>query len=121
MHGWQSCTQRQGVDANPVGRREGVGTNIKCVRAALERLEGTRDILRFPDFEWEDFETERAGHRLNLAQLQHNEGISDIAHDRYAAETGNDLPQEFEPLAGEISRQGCKAGDVAARPRQADD
>jgi hypothetical protein len=31
--------------------------------AALEFLEGGRDILRMPDFECDDFETERAGCR----------------------------------------------------------
>jgi hypothetical protein len=36
------------------GVNEGVGTNIKCLRAAIERLEGGRDILRPPDFECSD-------------------------------------------------------------------
>ena len=64
------------------------------------------------------FETERAGGRLNLTQLQHAEGIADIGQDRQPAETGDDLAQKFEPLASKIGRQGCKASDVAARSRQ---
>jgi hypothetical protein len=47
---------RQGIDAIPVGVNEGVGTNIKCLRAAIERLEGGCDILRSPDFECGDVE-----------------------------------------------------------------
>jgi len=71
---------------------------------ALERLEGRRDILRSPDFECVDFETERAGRRLNLTQLQHAEGIANIAQDRQPTETGDDLAQKFEPLASKIGR-----------------
>jgi hypothetical protein len=75
------------------------------------------DILRSPNFESVDFETEPAGRRLNLAQLQYGEGIADIAHDRQTAETGDDLAQKFEPLAGKFGRQCCQAGNVAARSR----
>ena len=75
------------------------------------------DILRLPDFEREDFETERAGRRLNLARLQYGIGKADIDHDRQTAETGDDLAQKFEPLARQVSRQHRPAGDVAARSR----
>jgi hypothetical protein len=54
--------QRQGVDANPVGAYERVGTDIKSLRLALERPEGGRDILRLPDFECGDFEAKHPGH-----------------------------------------------------------
>ena len=40
---------------------ERIGTDIKCVRATLERVEGGRDILRSPYFECGDLEAERAG------------------------------------------------------------
>jgi hypothetical protein len=40
----------------------------------LQCLEGGRDILRLPDFEREDFETERPARRLNLARLQYGSG-----------------------------------------------
>ena len=104
MHRRQSRAQRQGVDANPVGVHERVGHDIKCVGAALERLEGGRDILRSPDFECDDLKAERAGRCLNLAHLQHGGGIADIGHDRQPAETGDNLAQEFESLAGKIGR-----------------
>jgi hypothetical protein len=56
-----------------------------------------------PDFDCDELETERAGCRLNVAQLQHREGITDIGHDRQPAQTGNDLAQKFEPLASKIA------------------
>src|SRR5262249_56457708 len=39
--------------------------------------------------------------------------------DRQMAQTGDNLSQEFEPLAGKIGGLGRQAGDVAARSRQA--
>ena len=84
----------------------GSPTDIKCLRAALERLEGRRDILRSPDFERDDLEAERAGRCLDLAHLQHGGGIVDIGHDRQPAETGDDLAQEFESLAGKYRATG---------------
>jgi hypothetical protein len=83
---------------NPIGVHEPVDTNIKCVCAAIERVDGGRDILRSLDFDCVDFESERAGRRLNLAQLQHAKGIADIAHDRQAAKAGDNLAQDFESL-----------------------
>src|SRR4030095_2798374 len=61
-HRRQSCAQRPSVDTNPVGSYERVGTHIKRLRAALQRLEGGRDILRSPDFQCGDLEAERACH-----------------------------------------------------------
>jgi hypothetical protein len=59
------CRARYGMPAY-----QPVDTNIKCVRAAIERLDGGRDILRSLDFDCVDFESERASRRLNLAQLR---------------------------------------------------
>ena len=53
--------------------------DIKRLRAALERLEGGRDILGSPDFQSGDLEAERAGRRLNLAHLQHGSGLPTLA------------------------------------------
>jgi hypothetical protein len=50
VHRRQPHARCQGVDANPVSGYERVVADIKCLRAALERLEGGRDILRAPDF-----------------------------------------------------------------------
>ena len=87
--------------------RSGSTDDIKCVRAVLdERLKGGRDILSSPDFRTcDDIEAERAGGCLNLAYLQHDQGIADIAQDCQSAETGDDLAQKLDPLARKISRQ----------------
>ena len=37
-------------DADAMGMHERVDTDIKCVRAALECLEGGRDVFASPDF-----------------------------------------------------------------------
>jgi len=47
------------VDASSIGKREQVLTDIKCFRAALDCLEGGRDILRSADFEYPRSEAER--------------------------------------------------------------
>src|SRR6266511_6024461 len=91
---------------------------MKRVRAALERLEGGCDILRSPDFEWGDLKAERAGRRLNLAHFQHVAGIADIGQGRQPTETGDNLAQKFESLAGKIGRLDRQAGDIAAGSRQ---
>ena len=80
-----------------------------------------RDIFCSANFECIDFNIERAGGRLSLAQLQHAEGIIDIRHDRYSAKTWNNLAQNFDPLAGNIVGHARQAGDVAAGPDQAGD
>src|SRR5262245_42730016 len=50
VHRWQARGQRQGIDANAVGTYERVDTDIKCVRAAIERLEGGHDVFASSDF-----------------------------------------------------------------------
>jgi len=50
VHRRQSRRQRQGIDANAMGGHERVGTDIKCIRAALECLEAGRDVFASPDF-----------------------------------------------------------------------
>jgi hypothetical protein len=50
VHRRQSRGQRQGIDANAVGTYEWVDTDIKCIRAAFERLESGRDVFASLDF-----------------------------------------------------------------------
>ena len=95
----------KGVDAQSAAPREQVLTDIECVRAAFNRVQGGRNILRPSDFKRLELESERTGRRLQLAQLQHGERIADVAHDRQAAQVGNGLAQQVEPLAGKIGRQ----------------
>src|SRR6516162_1055936 len=96
-----------------------IGSNIKRLRATLERFEGGRDILRSPNFESNNIEANRAGRGLSFAHFQHRGGIAGIGHYRQMAQTGDNLAQEFEPLGGKIGGLGRQAGDVAARSRQA--
>src|SRR5262245_44886752 len=96
-----------------------IGSNIKRLGATLERLEGRRDILRSPNFESNNIEAKRAGCGLSFAHFQHRGGIAGIGHDRQMAQTGDNLSQEFEPLAGKIGALGRQAGDVAGWSRQA--
>ena len=56
------------------------------------------------DFDCGNLKAERAGRRLSLAHLQHTNGTAGIGQDRQAAETGDNLAQEFESLAGKIGR-----------------
>ena len=45
---------------------ERVASTIKRFRAAFERVEGGRDILHAPDWQWNDLKAERARCRVNL-------------------------------------------------------
>src|SRR6202047_1339045 len=57
----QSRAERQGVDTSMVGIYQRVGTHIKRLRPALERLEGGHDIPRVPYFEHVDVQAIPAG------------------------------------------------------------
>ena len=92
----QSRGEHQGVDASPVGEYEPVASDIKRLRAALERLERGHDVFRATDFERDDIEAERVGRCLNLAHLLYDDGITDITQESQAAEAGDYLAQEFE-------------------------
>jgi hypothetical protein len=48
-------------------------------------------------------------------------GTIDIGQDRQPADSGENLPQKFEPLASNIRLLARQTGDVAARSRQAGD
>src|SRR3954470_14609211 len=113
--------QCQSVDANQVGKYEWVGTDIKCVRLALEGVEGGRDVLRSPYFRCHDLKTERAGLCMNLLHIQHGSGGIDIEHDRQAAQIGHNLAQKFESLATKIPLLVRQSRDVAARSRKTGD
>ena len=84
----------------------------------LERLEGGSNILYSPNFEWRDFEAERASLGLNLAHLQHGLRKAGISNDCQPAEPRQNLTQEFESLAGKIGLLVRHASDVASRLRQ---
>src|SRR5262249_5252596 len=50
----KSRSKRQDNDANPVRVYQQIAANVECIRAALEGVEGGRDILRAPDFQRRD-------------------------------------------------------------------
>ena len=68
-----------------------------------------------------DIQSERADRSLSLAHLQHRGGIIGINQDRQPLQTGDNLAQEFEALAGKLSGLIGQAGHVAAGSRQARD
>ncbi|MGC1278693.1 MAG: hypothetical protein WA893_10855 [Xanthobacteraceae bacterium] len=84
----------------------------------LERLEGGRNVLRFPDFEWRNFDPERARRGLDVTDLSHGCGIADVPYDCQSPEPGDELTQQFEPLTCKIGCEERHAGDVTARSRQ---
>jgi hypothetical protein len=86
------------------GVHKRLGHDIKCIGTALERIDGGRDILRSSDFRCDNVKAERAGRCLNFIHLQHADGTDDIGHDCQPAETGDNLAQEVESLAGKIGR-----------------
>src|SRR5262249_1202198 len=97
---------------------DGIQTDIKGIRAALERVERGRDILGSPDFWRGDFKAERAGRCLNPTRFQHGEAISDIAHNRQTAETKDNLAQKLEAVGSKIGGLTRQPRDVAAWSRQ---
>jgi hypothetical protein len=50
VHRRQSRRECQGIDANAVGIRERVENDIKCLGAAIERLEGGHNVFASPNF-----------------------------------------------------------------------
>jgi hypothetical protein len=66
------------MDTDPVIVDERFVDDVKRLRAALERIEGGRDILTAPDFHYDDFKSERASCRLHFTYLQHGAGIVGI-------------------------------------------
>jgi hypothetical protein len=69
--------------------------------------------LSGPYFHRDGLEAERLRGRVDLANFQRRGG-SDIGQDRQAAETGDKLAQNFEPLGSKIGELERQAGDIAA-------
>src|SRR5262249_16969191 len=101
-HRRQPQAERQDDDAYPVSVYERIATDVKGVRAALERLKDGRNVLRSPNFECGDLVAKTSGRCLNLAHFQHGVPGFGIGQDRQAAKTGDNLAQEFEALVRKI-------------------
>ena len=93
----------------------------KPIGLALERLEGGRDILRSPDFQFGDFNPKGADRGLNLVHFQNGFAVTDVGQDRQSAQIGKNVAQKLDPFAGKIGRLVRQSGDVASRSRQARD
>src|SRR5262249_47720 len=78
VHRWQSCSQRQGVDADAAAVCKRVGRDIKRIRAAFGPFEGRPDILGSPDFQDDGFQADHADRCLSLAHGQHGARIADV-------------------------------------------
>ena len=72
-------------------------------RLELDPLEGRPNILRPPDFEWHDFEAELAGRGVNLTRLRRCLGTANISQYCQSPQARDDLAQQFETLAGDIT------------------
>ena len=77
---------------------ERVDADIKGVSATFEFFEGGRDIVSAPDLQHGEFEPERLGRCLHLAQFHHRVRKVCIGHDRPTAETWDKLAQEFRAV-----------------------
>jgi hypothetical protein len=77
---------------------------VKGVSLPFESIKNGRNILRSPDPMWLNFQAEIAARGLNVILLQHGRGIGGIEQNCQAAETGDKLRQEFEPLTGAFGR-----------------
>src|SRR5262249_6601753 len=98
----QPSAERKRDGASAVGGNQSIDHHVKRVCSGFERIEGRSDILCSLDFEWRDFDAERASGGLNLTPLQHGLGEAQLKYNCQPAEMRNDLTQEFEPLAGKI-------------------
>jgi hypothetical protein len=88
----QPRAERKSDNARAVGGKEGIAHDVKRV-LGLERRKSGRNVLRPADFEWFDFQAERASHGLNLIPLQHGLGKANINHDCQSAHTRDNLTQ----------------------------
>ena len=91
VHRRQARGSRQSDNLGCVARRQRVSLNLKCADADLERLEGGGDILGSPDFKGANFEAQCLGRRLNLVDLQNDDGIVDVGHDCQLSEVRDNL------------------------------
>jgi len=106
------------LSPSPIAGKQRIPLNVDSLRAALEPLDGGRNIRGSADLESGDIEAQGPARGLNLAQLHDCVVHADIDHDRQPAQSGDQLAQEFKALADEIWHLIGQARDIAARPRQ---
>jgi hypothetical protein len=62
-----------------------VASDVKCIRTALERVDGGSDIFCPTDFKSDRLKSEGVGRRFNFGHFQFGAPIINIAHDRHPA------------------------------------
>ena len=103
---------------NLIIKDERIANDINCLRAALELVDGRRNIVRALDIECINFEAELGSGGLDFAHVQRGDEIMAVSEHRHSAEARNHLAQDFEPFAGKVGLLVRQAGKVAARSRQ---
>ena len=93
---WQRHVKCKRGDARAIGP---ISNDIKCVSLPFESIKNGRNILWLPDPKWLNFQAEIASRVRNVIFLRHGRRIGGIAHCQ-AAEIGDKLTQDFEPLTG---------------------
>src|SRR5262245_303513 len=78
---WKPRAKRKRKDAHEIGDHELIDRNVQCIRPGLESLEGGTEIPHPPNFDWRDFDAERASRGLGLAHLQHGLSITHVEDD----------------------------------------
>jgi hypothetical protein len=76
--------------------------DIKCIRAAPERVEAGCDLFGSSNFDDCDVKAECTGGYLNIADLQYAGWIFNIHEDCQSPEAGNHLLQKLKSLASKI-------------------
>src|SRR5262249_15720520 len=99
-------------------RMNWIGKDVDRLRTAPDRLKSGSNFPCSPDFEWNQFETKRAGRRANSVKLHGAEGIAGLEQDCQPAQTGHELAQDFEALPGRIGMVTRQSGNVSAWARQ---
>src|SRR5262245_53744563 len=78
------------------------GRDVQCPSTALECLESGTDIFGSPHFKHVGFERESLCCSVDLVYFASGERITNVGQHRQTAQTGDDLTQQFDPLASRI-------------------
>jgi hypothetical protein len=81
-------------------------------------LKSGTDIFGSPDFKHVGFERESMCCFVDLVYFASGERITNVGRHRQTAQTGDDLTQQFDPLASRIGCLARQAGDIATRAGQ---
>src|SRR5262245_55357193 len=109
------------MNASAVRYYEWVGTDIKRLRAVLERLKAGHDIFCSSDFERGGLEAQRTSRCLHLAHFQHRSRGTDIGQNRQMAKSRDNLAQQCETLASSIGLLQRQASNVSTGSRETGD